>query len=920
MLLHYQRHRGYLSTADLPTLRSYQQKPNKVVLIESGDRSDESTLTDAQKEVRGLNNSIRSTRERLGRRTISELQLDILEGKETHLTNRAVRAKLSPPNALINKISDVKAKGQAERNQKQATTLRYDRWMYVEEFARLWATQAQFHPELTDDLRKQIESLVFHQNPLSSKEAEVGFCELLPKCRRCRVGELVFQRHRILAFLAHTSVDGRKLTTIERRAGVEFLITRDKAKYSQLKQALGLPDVARFADEPLPEKIDKAPGRGKKRAMAAGRDVVRGSIWGSQLAQVLAENGVTGADLVNGGVYDALVHDLLTLPEGKILTALVDRYGLSEEMAILLAGLQAPQGYAKRCSRVLRRIEPHLYEQDDLYRATAAAGYVTADKKISATKDKLEVPNEWTTGNPSVDTAVRWSAKVINQIVERYGRPTVIRVELPRQMAMGNEQRAEEWKRINDRATINEEYRKKLCEHGREDKPRNILRLKLAEESEWHSPYEPEQTIGGIDDLIDNYEVDHIVPQSYSADDGFGNLVLCPSWLNQQKGNQTPYEAFGPARDPERWAQITKFVSSCRTMPRRKRERILATSRPEQNMEARMLTQMGYVGTQITSLLRTLKDVRCEFVNGSITAEVRRRYGLDTLLGVEKGKAKIASGDEFASEKNRSDLRHHALDAACILLIDRSMAQRLTRYFEAIEDWRGRRQKGEKPSVLLEEPFPDLRAKIGTVLSSAPVVHPPRRKASGPLHKETMLPLADFVNEVGEPNTYAVRSKNVLRFGPDGKVSGAWLKGTVHHGIIYSSLSGKRSISSVSLFEVANRLKENAILRRQGLATRSVIDKTSSDSVTRFYMSVANGDTVEYTGSKGAGPSFYRVGTIAIGAGTEISLFPVRVANSDPKAPTSVRATSQAEWQNLKARVVLNIFGEVIFREPPSDH
>lgn len=50
-----------------------------------------------------------------------------------------------------------------------------DRRHLEEEFSRLWAAQAQYHPDqLTDDLRDQIAVIIFHQRPL--KQPEVGLC------------------------------------------------------------------------------------------------------------------------------------------------------------------------------------------------------------------------------------------------------------------------------------------------------------------------------------------------------------------------------------------------------------------------------------------------------------------------------------------------------------------------------------------------------------------------------------------------------------------------------------------------------------------------------------------------------------------------------------------------------------------------
>jgi hypothetical protein len=129
-------------------------------------------------------------------------------------------------------------------------------------------------------------------------------------------------------------------------------------------------------------------------------------------------------------------------------------------------------------------------------------------------------------------------------------------------------------------------------------------------------------------------------------------------------------------------------------------------------------------------------------------------------------------------------------------------------------------------------------------------------------------------------------------------------------------LSGKRQLASVSLFEVARRVAANRKLSKDGAATVPLIDRSAPSPVSKFVMSIANGDTVEYTGEKGFGPGYYRVGTIAVGDSFEISLFPATVARSEPKSDGSVRIRTTPELRNVAGRVILNVFGEEIFREP----
>ena len=53
---------------------------------------------------------------------------------------------------------------------------------YLDEFERIWETQASFHKELTDELKKQIRDVViFYQRKLKSQKGLVSFCEFESK-------------------------------------------------------------------------------------------------------------------------------------------------------------------------------------------------------------------------------------------------------------------------------------------------------------------------------------------------------------------------------------------------------------------------------------------------------------------------------------------------------------------------------------------------------------------------------------------------------------------------------------------------------------------------------------------------------------------------------------------------------------------
>jgi CRISPR-associated endonuclease Csn1 len=938
ILLHYQRHRGYLSTADLPVLLAF--KGPKVAKVEVVKADVPLELeTSEEKETRVLNASLKATREHLDGRTVSQFQLAELE------KHQAVRAVKRPK---VAKELPKDERDAVKRQQKPATPFRYDRWMYVKEFDRIWEVQRAHYPQMTEELWRTLRDLMFHQNPLKSTKGLVGKCQVLPDRRRCPRADLAFQRFNIAQYLANLEVNEgghrRTLTQAEREAALPALVSVEQMSWPRLKEVCGIAADAVFSREPE-EGLELAPKKkkGEKRPKKTARSVqaeVKGSPVGAFLAKTI---GATGQDLVSGR-HDGIIEDRLAeMHLDPLYQRLTKFHGLSHEQALAVIEYEPPKGYASYCRRVLRQVLPHLLSQTDrkgkdshVDKALLAAGYGRV-KPMAESPSRLKLDKKYNTGNPSVDAAVSWSVKVINQIMDHYeGPPSVIRIELPRIMALGNEARAEKWLEIQRNEKNNAAIRQELAAAKRDPSDRNVRLVKLWREAGNRCPYEPDRPIDSIASLVDNYEIDHIIPKSVFAEDAYGNNTICPTRLNQQKGGRTPYQAFG-ATDPIRWNRIQAYVKGLSGMDKRKRDRLLDENDPEMAMEKRMEPTVGYVGRKMAALLGTL-GAQVTFVKGTMVATVRGLYGLNSLLEKPEKPLKRGMGvsEEYRDEKNREDLRHHALDAAVIALLDVSMAQRLTRYHKAKEAQKrgegGAAAEGHRVKIQLEEPFPNLRRVLEEALKNCPVVSPPDRKVAGPLHEETRIAKSAFPAISGPPDTVREHGSLVVHFGPDGKPCAAWARGEIHHGFIFERRTKKgseRGVVSVSRFTVAQRQAFNERLKRrrkQGkdldVPFRRIIDPAADlPPGATLVMSLSGKDLVIYKGEKGAGPGWYRIGTIAVGAkSTELVLLWHRAAMSAPKAPTSIRVTGQKELHNVVARVLLNVFGVEVFREPAADN
>src|SRR5208282_3076867 len=174
--------------------------------------------------------------------------------------------------------------------------------------------------------------------------------------------------------------------------------------------------------------------------------------------------------------------------------------------------------------------------------------------------------------NPAVQRAMTEVRKLVNAIVREYRKPTLVRIELARDLKKSRKQRKEIWERKEerDRQRKSEARKFRLNMSGREPFPSDIDKAMLAVECGWVCPYtgrcisyhtlfeEPE------------FQVEHILPLSRFPDDSFNNKTLCHVDANHLKDNRTPYEAFYRPDDPA-WDGI---IARVRAFPIRNPEKL----------------------------------------------------------------------------------------------------------------------------------------------------------------------------------------------------------------------------------------------------------------------------------------------------------------------------------------------------------
>ncbi len=214
-------------------------------------------------------------------------------------------------------------------------------------------------------------------------------------------------------------------------------------------------------------------------------------------------------------------------------------------------------------------------------------------------------------------------------------------------------------KYMKDQEKINEQIKQELVDANAYSET-NFLKWKLAKLQDCRCIYSGDRI--GIAD-IDNCQIDHIYPRTLGGNDALYNKVLCYNKENQDKAGRTPYEWL--YNDKERWAEYTTRVLNMKGKLGRKKAQLLVlpTDKCEKLIDSynglAETAQVAKVASGITHFLcswgmQTEGSTRHVFVeNGAMTAKIRNIYRLNAILGDD-------------AKKNRSNPKHHALDAICI--------------------------------------------------------------------------------------------------------------------------------------------------------------------------------------------------------------------------------------------------------------
>lgn len=835
-----------------------------------------------------------------------------------HLVAELMASGQTLGQALAARAPDVRRRGE------HAT-----RTLVEAEFDRLIEAQAAHHAALRDQkVLGAVREAIFAQRPVFWRKSTLGKCRLMPDAPLAPKGSWLSQQRVMLEKVNNLAIAGgnaRPLDKAERAAILEALSTRKKLTWGDARKALD-PLLKTRGESTRSVKFnhetDKDEGSGiKGNFVEADLAKIFGARWAAhphqQALRDFAPNALWQADYGEIGTQRVVIRPEAERAKRRAVLAqsLIEGFGASAQEAGKIAGLHFPQGWDAYSTDALKKLLPKLEEGERLGSLLTRPEFADWRNELFPQRD--QPTGEWierlpspradrnatqaqrdeaermkTIRNPTVVRVQNELRKVVNNLIDAYGKPDLIRVELAREVGKSKREREEMAKGMRAKEGLRKRARADLIANGVADpKKDDIEKWLLWTESGERCPYTGDQI--GFGDLFGGnprFQVEHIWPLSKSLDNSARNKTLCRQDVNRDKGNRIPFDYFRGR--PEDWdaakARIWKMVGKDR-MSEGKAKRFCAESMPEE-FASRQLNDTSYAARQALEFLKRLwpdegptGKVTVQAVSGRVTAQLRRRWGLNDLLDKD-------------GKKTRDDHRHHPVDALVVACADGGYTQKLSIYFEL--DAEAKKGRRERPlDAIVPPPWPSIRADAKRAIDEIVVSHRVRKKVSGPLHLETTYGdtgvdettksgtyrlfvarkpverlsktevediVDDRVREIvrdwvaahgGDPKkAFATRPK-VSESGPEIKKvrlrskqqltlmapasTGYADAGLNHHIAIYRGAHEKTEFEVVSLFEASRRLiRHEPVVRR------------TKESSAEFVMALSPGDTLHFAASK----------------------------------------------------------------------
>lgn len=621
----------------------------------------------------------------------------------------------------------------------------FPREAYIEEFETI-CNQQKVHLNLSSELIDKIRNeIIYYQRPLKSQKGLVSVCDFEGFWRKGKDGKEyfvgpkvapksspIFQLAKMWENINNIKINSRtggeiEITTEQKWTLFKHLDNNEKLTQTDLLNILELKKDNCYVNKQLAKGIQ---GNITKQAIkqCIGNSKVyenllklelktietsnEGYLYDKKTGEILGSKQIKFIDpIVEKEPFYQLWHTIYSINDQKECSnVLQTKFAIDETTANKLANIDfSKYAFGNKSVKVIRKILPYLMDGDGYSEAMSYAGY---DHSNSLTKeqnlerkllDKLKQIDKNSLRQPIVEKILNQMVNVVNAIIDKYGKPDEIRVELARELKQSKEERNDADKANSKRQRENEDITKRLAEYGLRATRNNIIKWRLYEEIDNEDkklnamciycghPISLTEAIKGND-----VDIEHIIPKSKLFDDSQSNKTLAHRHCNRNKNDLTAYDFMKGKSEQalNEYVERVNLLYANRIIGKAKRDKLLMTEEKiPDNFIDRQLRETQYISKKAREILQTI----CHIVwstSGTVTAELRHLWGWDEVtMNLQMPKYKelgLTNTVEWESElgKNkhfkevitdwskRDDHRHHAVDALTIACTKQSFIQR----------------------------------------------------------------------------------------------------------------------------------------------------------------------------------------------------------------------------------------------------
>ena len=737
---------------------------------------------------------------------------------------------------------------------------------YEEEFDRIWEEQSKHHKQLTPELKKKLkQSVIFYQRPLKSQKGLIRVCELEGKKieiekngklktvlmgpKVCPKSSLLFQEFRIWQKLNDVVVENRSLrinsllTKEEKELLFKVLTIKPELSGKDILKVIGKKEaeinmnriVGNKTNASLFEayqKILDASGHGDpdfsektyEEKLEMVERVFKALNINTSILQFDSEK--KGQELEQQPMnrlwhllYSYQGDDSVT-GNASLVNKLKEEFGFETEYAKILASVAFEDDYGNLSTKAIGKILPHLKSGLSYDKAASKAGYnhshsmTKEESENQTTINMLELVPKNSLRNPVVEMILNQMIHVVNSLGEKYGKPDEIRIELARELKNSIKERKEITEGIKNATELNKKIAETLINEQKFShvSRKDIIKRKLYEELAtlgYKTLYT--DTFVSLDRLFTNeFDVDHIIPQSRLFDDSFSNKTLASRSVNLEKGDKTAFDyvsaKFGEEGAKNYIAKVESLKKQ-KAIGKAKYKKLLMreTDIPDGFIE-RDLRNTQYIAKKTREILKKY----CKKVNttsGSITEKLRKYWQLEDLLKElnynkydKQGLTHTIKDKDGREHKKitdwtkRNDHRHHAIDALVVAFTKHSHVQ----YFNFLNARKN--DKHEKHNEIMEIENAEIERDSGGQSRIKPPIPLDTFRATVKQQLENLLISFKAKNKVVTKNFNKIKGTDVpqLTFSP---------RGQLHKETIYGMFE-KEEIRTV---EVGKKMDEKMI-------------------------------------------------------------------------------------------------------------